>query len=61
MRTNLEVLSSFDLIIATSIMQSADESVSVFTKKRVVGAPFLQVKCAAVAAQSLFDQISLRV
>ena len=29
MRTNLEVLISFDLIITTSIMQSADESVSV--------------------------------
>ena len=25
MRTNLEVLNSFDLIITTSIMQSADE------------------------------------
>ena len=29
MRTNLEVLISFDLIIITSIMQSDDESVSV--------------------------------
>ena len=29
MRTSLEVLNSFDLIIATSTMQSADESVSV--------------------------------
>ena len=29
MRTNLEVLNSFDLIMTTSTMQSADESVSV--------------------------------
>ena len=39
-RTNLEILTSFDLIITTSIMQSGSVSVSVTVNKKGQGAVF---------------------
>ena len=40
MITNLEVLISFDLILTTSIMQSADESVSEQERQRQTGSQY---------------------